>query len=247
MARALGVIPARLNSTRMKEKVLQQLHGRPMIQHVWERAKQARKLDEVIVACDDPRIEKCVKEFGGKAMLTSPDHKNGTSRVAEVAKNEAAEVIINIQGDEPLIHPDAIDSLVREFNDDSDIEVATLAVQREDRDEYNNPNVVKVVFDQNFDALYFSRSPIPHYREGAAVKVPFMKHLGIYGYKKAFLLKFVQWEMGKLEDDEKLEQLRILEKGFKIRVVQTQHNSLSVDTSDDLDAVQSVMNQKGGL
>ena len=237
--RIVGVIPARLGSTRLQEKVLRPIHGRPMIQHVWERARQAKSLDDLIIACDDSPIEDCVKSFGGTAVLTKKDHSNGTSRVAEVASREEADIFINIQGDEPMIHPEAIDQLAEIFRPYPEIQVATLAVRRTDRADYENPNVVKVVCDLNGNAIYFSRSPIPYFRDGRAQGFSYLKHLGIYGYQKQFILHFVMWASGFLEEREKLEQLRILERGFDIRVVETSHDAWSVDTAEDLKMVES--------
>ncbi|MDD5670304.1 MAG: 3-deoxy-manno-octulosonate cytidylyltransferase [Candidatus Omnitrophica bacterium] len=245
----IGVIPARLGSTRLSEKVLRPIAGRPMIQHVWERAKRAKKLKELIVACDHPRVESCVRGFGGTVMMTRADHPNGSSRVAEVASLKNADYFINIQGDEPTMHPEGIDQLVETFEQDPAIEVATLAVRREDRADYENPNVVKVVCDRSGNALYFSRSPIPCYRDQTSQPFSYLKHLGIYGYQRDFLLKFVTWEMGVLENKEKLEQLRILERGFSIRVIETAHDSWSVDTQEDLDIAEAKINllsQKSG-
>lgn len=236
--KTIGVIPARLGSTRLHEKVLKPIGGRPMIQHVWERASQAKRLAEVIVACDDLRIKDCVEGFGGRAVMTRADHPNGSSRVAEIAARENADVFINIQGDEPMIHPAGIDRVAEAFAENPDLQVATLAVPRTDRDDYENPNVVKVVCDGEGKALYFSRSPIPHYRDKPAGPVSYLKHLGIYGYRKRFLLQFVTWKPGRLEQDEKLEQLRILEQGIAIRVIETPHDSFSVDTAEDLALVE---------
>lgn len=236
--KVVGVIPARLGSTRLAEKVLATIEGRPMIQHVWERAVKARNLDDVIVACDEVRVLECVQSFGGKAMMTRKDHPNGSSRVAEVAQRSDGEIFINIQGDEPTIHPESIDLLADVFLKEDGLEVATLAVRQDTREEYENPNVVKVVCDHEGNALYFSRAPIPHFREGGSETKFFLKHLGIYGYRKGFLLQYVGWEPGLLESFEKLEQLRILERGRKIRVVETPHDSWSVDTSQDLRMVE---------
>ncbi len=233
----VGVIPARLGSTRLQEKVLKLIDGKPMIVRVWERAKQAKKLSGLIVACDDKRIVECVEAAGGKAVLTRADHPNGSSRVAEIAAKENADVFINIQGDEPMIDPGVIDQLAECFSDKS-VEVATLAVRKTSVEEYANPNVVKVVCDSKGDALYFSRSPVPFYRERPA-NFSFLKHLGIYGYRKDFLLKFVTWGPGALEEKEKLEQLRILEKGYRIRVLETKQDSVSVDTAEDLAVVEA--------
>ena len=237
--KAIGVIPARLGSTRLAEKVLRLIQGKPMIQHVWERAVRAKKLDDLIVACDDARIAECVRSFGGKALLTRADHPNGSSRVAEVAAREAGDVFINIQGDEPMIHPAGIDQIVDAFNASPDISVATLAVRRNIRADYENPNVVKVICDEKGNALYFSRASIPHFRDSDSGPFSYLKHLGIYGYKKDFLIKFVSWKQATLEQQERLEQLRILEKGFPIRVIETPYDSFSVDTAEDLAAVES--------
>jgi len=238
----IGVIPARLGSTRLQEKVLRPIAGRPMIRHVWERVKQARKLDEVIIACDDPRIEACAREFGARAVMTSAAHTTGSSRVAEAAARENAAIVINIQGDEPMIHPSSIDALAEVLLKNSQLDAATLAVPSRDPEAYLNPNVVKVVCDREGNALFFSRAPLPFYREGGKTTA-FLKHLGIYGYRKDFLLKFVGWKPGHLEDCEKLEQLRILEEGFKIRVVETPHDSWSVDTLEDLRTVEEKIKQ----
>lgn len=239
----LGVIPARLGSTRLQEKVLKLIDGKPMIQRVWERAKLATKLDDLVVAGDDPKILEVIQNAGGRAVLTRADHSNGTSRVAEIAANENARVIINIQGDEPMINPAVIDQLADCFSD-SAVEMATLAVRRKCAEEYQNPNVVKVVCGSAGDALYFSRSPLPYFRENPA-DFSFLKHLGLYGYRREFLLKFVTWPAGKLEEIEKLEQLRVLERGHKIRVLETDCDSLSVDTPEDLAAVEAKIRGAG--
>ncbi len=240
----LGVIPARLGSTRLAEKVLRPIQGKPMIQWVWERARAAAKLSELVVACDDKRILECVESFGGRAVLTRTDHPNGSSRVAEVARGSKAEVIVNIQGDEPMIHPAGIDLLAGLFEKDAAVRVATLAVPRKGALDYENPNVVKVVCDENKNALYFSRSPLPYYRD-AAQGISFLKHLGIYAYKREFLLDFIGWKTGILEDAEKLEQLRILERGVAIRVIETPHDSWSVDTAEDVSVVERKMAESG--
>ena len=235
--KAIGVIPARLGSTRLAEKVLKPIGGRPMVQHVWERAKQAKKLSGLIVACDDKRIADCVESFGGRAMMTRADHPDGSSRVAEAAGREDADIFINIQGDEPLIHPAGIDQLVETLFQNTGLAAATLAVRRSDSEDYRNPNVVKVVCSEKGDALYFSRSPLPHFRDPGQ-PFSYLKHLGIYGYRKNFLLDFVTWQPGNLERKEKLEQLRILERGIPLRVVETVYDSWSVDTAEDLELVE---------
>lgn len=239
--KTVGVIPARLGSTRLQEKVLQPLQGKPLIQHVWERVRRADKLVDVIVACDDERVKQCVEGFGGRAVMTRRDHPNGSSRVAEIASKEDASVFINIQGDEPLIDPRGINQLVGAFEKDSELQVATLAVRKNDPEEFRNPNAVKVVCDASGNALYFSRSPIPFRRDTSDRDCEYLKHLGIYGYQKNFLLQFIAWEPGLLEETEKLEQLRILEKGIPIRVVETESDSVSVDTAHDLEVVEAIL------
>lgn len=238
--KVLGVIPARLGSARLAEKILKPIAGRSMIEHVWQRANQARRLDAVIVACDDERILRHVEAFGGMACLTRSDHPNGTSRVAEVAAAENAHVIINIQGDEPLIHPEAIDSLVDVFFKEPCVRVATLAFRRQDEEGYRDPNTVKVVCDEAGHALYFSRSPLPYFRDGRGER-GYLKHLGIYGYRRDFLLNFVNWPPSMLEEAERLEQLRILEHGEDIRVLETKYDSLSVDTAEDLKKAEKML------
>ena len=240
MLKIAGVIPARLASTRFPEKVLKLIGGRPMIQHVWERAARAKKLSSLVVACDDRRIYDCVQAFGGKALLTRPDHPNGTARVAEAAAGMDAGAFVNIQGDEPLMDPANIDALAGLLEADAALQVATLAVARRDEQGYQNPNVVKVVCDAAGYALYFSRAPLPHRRE-AAGDVSYLKHLGIYAYRRDFLLQFVKWQTGDLEQTEKLEQLRILERGVNIRVALAAADSQGVDTAEDFAAVEKIL------
>ena len=242
--KAVGVIPARLGSTRLAQKVLLPLNGVPMIVHVWKRACLAKKLSDVIVACDDAAIEACVRQAGGKAVMTRRDHPNGTSRVAEAAAKLDAEVLINVQGDEPLLDPRNIDGLVKAVEDHPETRVATIGVRKTDREEFENPNVVKVVSDRAGNALYFSRSPVPFFRDTGSV-FSYVKHLGIYGYRKDFLLEFVTWEISKLEEIEKLEQLRILERGIPLRVVESTFDSMSVDTSEDALAVEKALRGAG--
>lgn len=238
MMKAVGIIPARLGSTRLPAKVLREIDGAPMIYHVWNRASKAKSLKDLIVATDDKRVADCVAGFGGRAVMTRADHPNGSSRAAEAAGKLDADIVVNIQGDEPMIDPRNIDRVVQGFDEDPAVDVVTLAVRRTDAEGYANPNVVKVVCGASGRALYFSRSPLPYYREPGS-SAGYLKHLGIYGYRKDFLLKFVTWQAGRLEDFEKLEQLRILEQGHSILVLETQYDSLSVDTESDLAAVES--------
>jgi 3-deoxy-manno-octulosonate cytidylyltransferase (CMP-KDO synthetase) len=209
-----------------------------MIQHVWERAKQARALKDLWIACDDERVEACVKGFGGKAMMTRKDHPNGTSRLAEAVQKIEAEVVVNIQGDEPLIDPRNIDLVAEAFGKHPESQVVTLGVRKTDREEYENPNVVKVVCNALGNALYFSRSPVPFFRDQDA-PLSYLKHLGIYGYRRGFLLEFVTWKPAALEETEKLEQLRILDRGVALRVVESPYDSFSVDTEEDVAVVES--------
>ena len=162
--KAIGVIPARLGSTRLSEKILRSVAGKPMIQHVWERAKQAKKFEDVIIATDDARIEACVRGFGGKACMTRKDHPNGTSRIAEVTERFKQDIVINIQGDQPLVDPKALDEMVSIFEKEKNVEMLTLAVRMTDKASYENPNVVKVVCDAEGNALYFSRAAIPFFQ-----------------------------------------------------------------------------------
>lgn len=232
--KAVGIIPARMASTRLSQKVLRPIAGKPMIYHVWQRVKQAKLLSDLMVACDDERIAACVREFGGKAVMTRVDHPNGSSRVAEAAENLDASVIVNIQGDEPLIDPANIDAIVEAFRARPEDQVVTLAIRKTDRADYENPNVVKAVTDASGYALYFSRSPVPFFRDPGESVFSYLKHLGIYGYRREFLLKFITWESSVLEKIEKLEQLRILERGYRLRVVETSKDSIGVDTEEDI-------------
>ena len=205
-----------------------------MLQHVFERACQARYVNKVVIATDDPRIQDAARRFGAPVRMTRTDHQSGTDRVAEVAESENAEVVVNIQGDEPLLDPDAIDAAVLAVTADDDIEMATLAKRIEHPAELADPNVVKVVSNLAGDAIYFSRSPIPHVREGGA---PHFKHIGLYVYRRDFLLAYSGLRVGPLEQAERLEQLRALENGHRIRVVETDYESFGVDTPEDLERV----------
>jgi 3-deoxy-manno-octulosonate cytidylyltransferase (CMP-KDO synthetase) len=231
----VGIIPARYHSTRLEGKPLVDIMGRPMIQHVYESARRSSTLREVIVATDDPRIQQAVEGFGGRAALTSPAHPTGTDRVAEVARSMDAEIVVNIQGDEPFIHPGMIDEVVVPLLEDPGIPLCTSMHEVTDREDFSNPNVVKVVVDRAGFALYFSRSliPFPRHSEGHRV----LEHIGIYAYRKDFLLEFARLPPTPLERSESLEQLRALEHGHRIRMVETRqpYIPLSVDTPEDLE------------
>ena len=243
--KVIGVIPARWGSTRFEGKVLADINGKPMIRHVWERAQKSRKIDEVLIACDDERIMAAAKKFNAQAVMTSKNHPSGTDRIAEAVKNVKADIVINIQADEPLIDPATIDALAACLSKDKTAPVATVIKAIEDLNEIANPNVVKVAVDHKGYALYFSRSPIPYNRAGSdPKKVPYYKHAGIYAYRKNFLLKFKDLPKSKLESAEKLEQLRILEAGYKIKTVLTRQESVGVDTPEDLARVKELLNRK---
>jgi 3-deoxy-manno-octulosonate cytidylyltransferase (CMP-KDO synthetase) len=231
--KTVGVIPARLGSTRLPNKVLLPIAGKPMIQHVWEQAKKIRGLDSVLIACDDQKILDEVAKFGGKAVLTRVNHPNGTSRIEEAVEKTDAEIVVNIQGDQPLLDCPAIESLADFLKKNPAVPMATLAIRSTDSAEYRNPNVVKLVQDASGQALYFSRSPVPFLRD-SEMTPEFWKHIGVYGYRKDFLKKFVSWSSGRLEEIEKLDQLRVLERGYPIQVIETKQDFISVDTAEDL-------------
>lgn len=238
--RVIGVIPARYGSTRLEGKPLADIWGKPMIQYVYERARRASILDEVIVATDDLRIKEAVERFGGKVAMTSPKHPTGTDRSGEVIKDLDVNVVINIQGDEPLIDPKLIDEVGQPLLDDPKIEMATLAHEITTKEKHIDPNVVKVVADAQGFALYFSRSLIPYPRRTENFHV--YEHIGIYAYRKNFLLKYIQLPSTSLEKTESLEQLRALENGYKIKVIVTEeYTGLSVDTKEDLEKVKAFL------
>ena len=240
---SICVIPARYSSTRLPGKPLKDICGKPMICRVWERASRAKSVAEVIVATDDERILRAVEKNSGRAMMTRADHKTGTDRLAEVVeKFSDAEVVVNVQGDEPLIEPSLIDELVAEFVKDKNLQMATVATELFDTDEMNNPNNVKVVIDKNNDALYFSRSLIPYPRNAGKSKV--FKHIGIYAYRRNFLLAYAKIEPTPLEQSESLEQLRALENGFKIRVIKSSCRFVGVDTEEDLKLVNEIYQEE---
>jgi 3-deoxy-manno-octulosonate cytidylyltransferase (CMP-KDO synthetase) len=235
------VIPARYGSTRLPGKPLVSLNGKPMIQRVYERAKSARRVDRVIVATDDDRIVKAVTSFGGEARMTRPDHRTGTERVAEVAAHVEGEVFVNVQGDEPLLDPAAVDSAVSALLEEPQAAVATVATPIKVPGDIMDPNVVKVVLDFDDNALYFSRAPIPWVRDtGNAIQVRHLKHLGLYVFQREALLEYPTLPQGELERIEQLEQLRWLENGSKIRVAEVEHDAISVDVPEDVARVEKL-------
>jgi len=235
----VAIIPARYASTRFPGKPLVDIAGKPMIQHVYERTLQASTVKRVIIATDDQRIYDAVIAFGGEAQMTRDDHPSGTDRLAEVAARIDAELVVNVQGDEPLIDPQMIDAAVAPLVADASIEMGTLCTALTDQAEYASPNVVKVVADRAGFALYFSRSPIPCGRDLAAGAIPpgAAKHVGLYVYRRDFLLTYPILPETPLEQLEKLEQLRALEHGHRIRVVATDKTSIGVDVPEDVDKV----------
>lgn len=235
--RAVGIIPARYESSRFAGKVLADICGKPMIWHVWQQACKAKLLDSVIVACDDERIKKTVEGFGGQAVLTSKKHASGTERIIEAVEHIDAEVVVNIQADEPMLHSSMIDGIISVLAADKGIEAATIVKKIKNAEEITDPNVVKVVVDKNKRALYFSRSPIPFVRSDSRSTATYYKHIGLYGYKKNFLSTYKKLEASELEQLEKLEQLRILENGYQIKVIETEHETYGVDTPHDLERV----------
>ncbi len=242
---AVAIIPARWAATRFPGKVLAELAGRPLIQHVYERVKRAHRIADVVVAADDERIVRRVKQFGGRAVLTSPAHQSGTDRVAEAARDCAFPLVVNVQADEPLVRPEMLDALVESLAYGKDVPLASLMRRITDPAELLNPNVVKVVVDRNNSALYFSRSPVPNLSrwqeagsDGTSAagsrELPVFKHLGIYGFQRDFLFTFTRLAPGKLEQVERLEQLRALENGYRIKMIETVFDTCGVDTPADL-------------
>ena len=241
----IGIIPARYGSSRLPAKALADILGKPMIQHIYERAKEASILDEVIVATDDERIKSAVEKFNGKAVLTSREHTSGTERLTEVVFDLDVKVIVNIQGDEPLLHPSMVNDVAYALLENPKLVMSTLKHKISEEADYNNPNVVKVVTDKDNFALYFSRSPIPDIsRKKEGLQLNIYKHLGIYAYTKDFLLTFKGLKNSKLEDAESLEQLRALEHGYRIKVIETKHDTVSVDTEADLNKVIRILKQQ---
>lgn len=241
--RTLCVIPARYASTRLPGKPLADICGKPMICRVLERASRAQKPEKVIVATDDERIYDVVRAEGGEAILTRADHPTGTDRLAEVAEAyPEVDLIVNVQGDEPLIEPSVIDDLIAPFEMDENLPMATVMVRMEDAAEQLNPNNVKVIVDKLGYALYFSRSLVPYPRAAAG---PVYKHIGIYAYRRDFLLRYARLEPTPLERAESLEQLRALENGYGIRVLETDCRFVGVDTPEDLALVNKIYREQG--
>ncbi|MFA5094832.1 MAG: 3-deoxy-manno-octulosonate cytidylyltransferase [Candidatus Omnitrophota bacterium] len=239
---AIGIIPARYGSTRFEGKVLADLLGKPVIQHVWENARRAASLEDLIVATDDARILETVRGFGGKAVMTAKEHRTGTDRLREVANPLDTKIVVNIQADEPLLHPSMIDDVVTPLLQDRELMISTLRKKITDDEDLRNPSVVKVVTDKNGYALYFSRSaiPFPRFHDN----VVFYKHIGLYGFKKDFLFTFTNLPTSALEGAEGLEQLRVLENGYRIKVAETQFDTIGIDTPEDLQRAREALTSR---
>jgi 3-deoxy-manno-octulosonate cytidylyltransferase (CMP-KDO synthetase) len=242
LAKVVVVIPARYGSTRLPGKPLVLLAGKSMIQRVYERAKMAQRADRVIVATDDERIVKAVQEFGGEARMTRTEHRTGTERVAEVAAREAGDVFVDVQGDEPLLDPEAIDVAVNSLLEDPPASIGTVATPIKTPGDIMDPNVVKTVLDFDGNAIYFSRAPIPWVRDTASkLAVRHLKHLGLYVFQREALLEYPTLPVGELERIEQLEQLRWMENGWKIRVAEVEHDAVSVDVPEDVARVEKLL------
>ncbi|MCE5251377.1 3-deoxy-manno-octulosonate cytidylyltransferase [bacterium] len=236
MTKTVAIIPARYGSVRFPGKVLADLCGKPVVQHVYERVVKAKTVSRAVVATDDERIARAVSSFGGEAVMTSPHHVSGTDRVAEAASITGGDIIVNVQGDEPLIDPDVIDRIVEKITVDREISCSTAASPISDETVYLNPNAVKVVIDHRGRALYFSRSPVPYYRDGGYGGGAYI-HMGIYCFRRSFLDIYSSLEPTGLEKAEKLEQLRIIEHGYLIGVIITAEAPKGIDIEEDLRAV----------
>jgi 3-deoxy-manno-octulosonate cytidylyltransferase (CMP-KDO synthetase) len=234
---AVGVIPARYRSVRFPGKVLADLEGRTLIEHVYRRSEQASSLSRLLVAADDERICAAVRSFGGEAIMTRREHASGTERIAEVAAGLDAPLVVNIQGDEPLVDPEDIDGLVEALRADAGVGMATLKRPIEDPEDFRSPHVVKVVVNRAGEALYFSRSPIPFPRSDAGPMG--FRHVGLYAYRRDLLLRIAASPRTWLESTEELEQLRVLELGFAIRVLDARGDSIGVDVPEDLERVRA--------
>ena len=246
------LIPARMEATRFPGKPLYKIGDKPMIQWVYERASQSQA-QQVIVATDSEEIHKTVKAFGGHVEMTSPKHRNGTQRIAEIAARLDAEIIVNVQGDEPTIHPQAIDQVIQPLQNDGLLEMATLAEPIVDHDSIFNPNIVKVVRDKKGRAMFFSRAPIPFFKHPNMDRIYWepngekrhLRHIGIYGYQRRFLLDYVAEPLSELEHIEGLEQLRALYMGAHIQVELTSFTSIGVDTPEDAKKAEQFLSEEG--
>lgn len=244
MPQVVAIIPARYASVRFPGKPLALIAGKPMIQRVWEGARAAKAVHRVIVATDDARIEATARAFGAEVVLTKPTHPSGTDRVAEAARIVGGDVILNVQGDEPLIQGAVIDAVARPLLEDAACVMATAYRPLADHEDPNDPNLVKVVLAHTGHALYFSRSPIPHVREPQVESsYPYRLHIGIYGYRADFLQKVARWAPTPLEEAERLEQLRVLENGYAIRAVAVNYQGVAIDQPEDIPRAEQALRQ----
>jgi len=241
MLSVVGVIPARYGSSRLPGKPLVDLQGKPLLYYVYQRSLKARSLTRVLIATDDDRIYRAACDFGAEVVMTEKSHRSGTDRVAEAIQNIPADLVINIQGDEPLIDVQAIDQVVRLLQEDEEADMATLKTPIKNKEDFANPNVVKVVTDERDYALYFSRSPIPYFRSNPSSFQDCYRHVGLYAYRRDFLMEFTKWTPSTLEKMEDLEQLRALERGAKIKVGLTDTHLFGVDTPEDLDRIRRLV------
>ena len=246
------VIPARLSSSRLPRKVLLDLKGKSVIQRVYEQVQKAKNIDDIYIATDSNEVLQECKKFTNNIILTSAGHQSGTDRIAEAIEKIDCDIVVNVQGDEPFIEPNLIVELAQ-ILENNEINMVSAMHKIKLVEELKNPNVVKVIINKNYEALYFSRSTIPHHRDEWETllnhhkEIPnglkFYRHLGIYGYKKDFLLKYIDMEMTYLERLEKLEQLRVLENGYKIKMIETNYNSIGIDTKDDYEKALELLNE----
>lgn len=239
----LAVIPARYGSTRLPGKIIMPLAGKPLVQHTYERTMRARHVGRAVVATDDQRIVEALAPYGTPTVMTDPNHPTGTDRIAEVARSRSESIIVNVQGDEPLIDPQTIDSAIEPLLARTDVVMSTAKHRIDDPLTAQDPNVVKVVCDNDGLALYFSRAPIPHVRDAAEVpgETVYWQHIGLYVYRRNFLLQFAAMPQTWLERLEKLEQLRALENGYKIAVIETAYKSIGVDVAEDYERIRALL------
>jgi len=244
----IGIIPARFASTRLMGKPLADIGGKPLIQHTYESASKSKLLKKIVIAVDDEKVKEVCRSFGAEVVMTKKEFASGSDRISFVAnKRKSAEIVVNIQGDEPFISGEMIDEAIEPLLFDKQVNIATLVKRIETMNELQSPDVVKVVFDYHNNALYFSRAPIPYVRDSVVTEnvlenKEFYKHIGLYVYRRDYLLKFTQLTQTDLEKTEKLEQLRMLENGLKIKIVVTEHDSIGVDTPEDLKRIRAYYN-----
>ncbi len=246
MSATAVIIPARYGSTRLPGKPLIPLAGRPMIQWVYQRACEIKNADRVLVATDDSRIETAVRAFGGEVVMTPPELASGSERVGWAARDLEVEIVVNLQGDEPLISAAAVSQAIAALQTHPNLPAATLATPLASEEEWRDPSVVKVLVNERYEAIYFSRAPIPYHRDRNFAPFPGLyRHLGVYVFRKSFLMDYLAWPISTLEEREKLEQLRILQKGHRILVVETDQFSPGVDTAEDIQRVEAMINERG--